>query len=543
MTRFPAMIAVALILGLTVAASCSPGHDNRRREAIRLAAGRLDSLDVTILSQNIYEKVKRKQIDSLRNATMSETDLGRRRNQLLALSELYRLTNADSAIRCASEALNCHPAAMTQRDSIRGELVLVKALATGGLFHAALTHLDSIHKGEIPDLDTKLEYWKASRVTYSYASSYIDKKDPLHNKYHAKGIECDDSLMRFLPADDKFRTFIYNENLVRNGMLDEAKEGLGRLMADLPAENNIYGMAAYQLAQVYKRQQNYKGYTDALATAAQSDIMGVVREGLAIPELAKWLYEEGEYERAHRYINFALDNANSGNIRTRTVTISTLLPIIDHTHREALVASHNSMQIYAVTSTVLFVITAALAVLFLRTTRRTRANEKNLESSRKKLEAYVGHFMELCSSYSSRLDQLTRLVTRKINSGQTDDLLKMINSGKINEQDSEDFYPLVDKAILDLFPDFVDNINTLLQPDKKIELKAGEVLTPELRIYAFVRLGVDQSTKIAQVLHYSVNTVYAYRNRMRNRAINRETFDSDVANIGSKINLIDNLPI
>ena len=57
-------------------------------------------------------------------------------------------------------------------------------------------------------------------------------------------------------------------------------------------------------------------------------------------------------------------------------------------------------------------------------------------------------------------------------------------------------------------------------------------MSPELRIYAFVRLGVDQSPKIAQILNYSVNTVYAYRNRMRNRAIDRDNFDSDVANLG-----------
>ncbi|MDE6298247.1 MAG: hypothetical protein K2M10_01180, partial [Muribaculaceae bacterium] len=127
--------------------------------------------------------------------------------------------------------------------------------------------------------------------------------------------------------------------------------------------------------------------------------------------------------------------------------------------------------------------------------------------------------------------------------GQTEDLLKMINSGKINEQDSADFYPLVDKALLDLFPDFVENINTLLLPDRQIELKPGELLTPELRIYVFVRLGIDQSTRIAQILHYSVNTVYTYRNRMRNRAIDRDNFDAQVADLGKKETWIDNLPL
>ena len=83
-----------------------------------------------------------------------------------------------------------------------------------------------------------------------------------------------------------------------------------------------------------------------------------------------------------------------------------------------------------------------------------------------------------------------------------------------------------------MYPNFVTNINSLLQPDSQIELKDETVLTPELRIYAFVKLGVDESVKIAQILRYSVSTVYAYRNRMRNRATDRENFEKEVNNFG-----------
>ena len=138
------------------------------------------------------------------------------------------------------------------------------------------------------------------------------------------------------------------------------------------------------------------------------------------------------------------------------------------------------------------------------------------------------------------LDQLAKLVIRKINAKQTDDLLKLVSSGRFTEEDNEEFYQLIDKAILDIFPNFVDNINTLLVPEKRIILKPDESLNPELRIYAFVRLGVDQSAKIAQILHYSVNTVYTYRNRMRNRAVNRDTFDNDIINLEHTKNFFQN---
>ena len=85
---------------------------------------------------------------------------------------------------------------------------------------------------------------------------------------------------------------------------------------------------------------------------------------------------------------------------------------------------------------------------------------------------------------------------------------------------------------MSLYPDFIEQINNLLQPDQRYDVdKNTESLNPELRIYGFVRLGVTESAKIAKILNYSANTVYSYRNRMRNKAIDRDTFDEDVMKI------------
>ena len=216
----------------------------------------------------------------------------------------------------------------------------------------------------------------------------------------------------------------------------------------------------------------------------------------------------------------------------RTVSIATFMPLIDEAYRHNIDSSNNKLLAYLLISTSLLLIAIILSAALIKNVRNSRSKEKKLEATSKMLEAYVGNFIGVCSNYASRLDQFSKLVTRKINAGQSEDLLKLISAGKVNDEESEEFYRLIDKAILDIFPDFVEQINTLLLPDKKIELKPDELLIPEVRIYAFVRLGVDQSNKIAQILNYSVNTVYSYRNRMRNRAIDREKFDVNIANLG-----------
>ena len=188
----------------------------------------------------------------------------------------------------------------------------------------------------------------------------------------------------------------------------------------------------------------------------------------------------------------------------------------------------DSALIYFLLTATLLIITGGLLFILMRQIKRARASERKVKQTAGLQEKYIGHFIELSSTYANRLQTLRKTVGRKIASGQADELLKMIDSGKFNDSQNEEFCTVFDSAFLDLYPDFVEGINNLLRPEERIDSAAAHTLTPELRIYAIVRLGVDESVKIAQILNYSVATVYSYRNRMRNRAISRESFDEDV---------------
>ena len=450
----------------------------------------------------------------------------------IEIADSYCQFNADSAIHYGARAVALIPEDTSPQTDTRARLSLINALGTAGLFIPAVKGLDSIGEA-VKDPSSRIEYWKSSRKLYFYMLTYVQDHGRYADIYRRRYIECDDSLLRYLPKEEPLYRFIKCERLVTEGRLNEAQKDLQQLMTAQGDSDNIYGMAAYQLAEVYKRKGDFRGYATYLATAAESDIKCCVREGLALPDLANWLYEHGDLNNAFNYINYALEEANQGNIRMRTVAISALMPVIDQAYRKEINDSRNNMVGFAMISSTLLLIAAVLLIIIMRSMAKMRGNERKLAASSRKLEAYVGNFIGLCSNYASRLQQLAALVTRKISSGQSDDLLRIVSSGKFNETGSDEFYKLIDKALLDIFPDFVDSINSLLQPDRQIELRKDDPLTPELRIYAFVRLGVDQSVQIAQILGYSTNTVYAYRNRMRNRAINRDTFDKDVADLGN----------
>ncbi len=212
----------------------------------------------------------------------------------------------------------------------------------------------------------------------------------------------------------------------------------------------------------------------------------------------------------------------------RMVEIAALLPLIDGAYRKKMASSRDELMIYLILVAVLLIVSGTLLSIALRNVQRTRQANRKLEWQTKMQESYIGHFLGLCSSYSERFESLRRFVSRKIASGQTDDLLKTLKSGKFTDPENDDFFKIFDETFFDLYPDFIDNFNQLLRPECRITLKKGAPLSTELRIYAFVRLGVEESVKIAQILHCSVSTIYTYRNRMRGRAINRDTFEQDV---------------
>ena len=132
-----------------------------------------------------------------------------------------------------------------------------------------------------------------------------------------------------------------------------------------------------------------------------------------------------------------------------------------------------------------------------------------------------------------KLKQFSKIVNRKISSGQTEDLYKLTKSGKFVEDQSVDFYKAFDEAFLHIYPDFLAGVNALLRPEERIVMEQEGVLNTELRILAFIRLGIEDTNRVAQILNLSVNTIYAYRTRLRNKFINRDTVERDILRIGT----------
>ena len=107
-------------------------------------------------------------------------------------------------------------------------------------------------------------------------------------------------------------------------------------------------------------------------------------------------------------------------------------------------------------------------------------------------------------------------------------MLQASSLARIPEEETTKFLTQFDKALLDLYPNFVEELNTLLQQDAQLIPKIPGTLNTELRICAFIRLGIKESSEIASLLFSPVQTIYNNRSKVKNRAINKDTFEADI---------------
>lgn len=478
-----------------------------------------------------YRKAKERLIDSLKIEAQKipANQAGKRSEALLKLGYEYRTYMADSAVVYFSRAEHEAQQSGNELMIVRCNIGTLSGLSAAGFFPEACNLLKVLENSKIPK-EALAEFYMAGGRLYTYMYNYVGEDAPFANGYRERYMAYDDSLVMAVPVNSNTGRFLRAERMVERGQYVEARKALGQLLKEIPQHDNIYGKAAYQMAEVYNRQGDPDGYAAYLAKAAISDLQGCVSEGWALPVLATWLYARGKFEEAYSYINLSLSDAMIGNARMRTVSLARTLPAIDEAYQDQLRNTQKKLVIWGVIGSLLGMVSIVMLVVLWHQVKNRREAHKKLRETSKMQEVYLGNFVGLCSSYSSRLDDCQKLVVRKLASGQTDELLKAMKSGKFTDK-TDNFHAIIDRTLLGLYPNFVEEVNALLRKEERMESKKDS-LPAELRIYALIRLGVDESSKIASILQYSANTVYAYRNKMRNKAINRDTFEADVANIG-----------
>jgi hypothetical protein len=324
-------------------------------------------------------------------------------------------------------------------------------------------------------------------------------------------------------------------------------------------------MAAFALAGNYKEGGDLEKYEEFLIKASLSDLKCCTMENVALQTLALLLFQKDDdhIERAERYIYTSMEDAKYYNNRLRILEISRIMPQIMSSY-QAVVKKQNKFLRYAIFFISLLVIGLLCTSFYIqRQNRKLAARRKDLAENNEQLialnqqladsnqhqaelnrqleelntklvdtnkrrEGLASIYIDLCAKYIDKLGKYQTLVKRKIKANQTQELLQTISSARISEEDAATFLNRFDKAFLELYPTFTEEFNALLTEDARIQPKSPVALTTELRTFALIRLGVKSTADIAGLLFLSIQTIYNCRSVIKNKAINKETFDEDV---------------
>ena len=443
----------------------------------------------------------------------------------------YKAYICDSAIHYLRVNLDWAERYGQRNAALETRLELAHLMASAGMYEEAAELLRQTDKASLPS-HLLPDYYNACHKLYTELSFYT-LDDSFKKHYQALATHYDDSLMQVLLPSSPLYLERRETREAAAGHPDEALSINDTRLAHAKPNTPEYALVTYQRSLLYRRLGNREEEKRYLALSALTDIRLSITDHASLWNLAELLYEEGDMEHAYRYIRFSWDETNRYNARSRSLQTAGILSLIDLTYQAMREKQNDRLRLYLWLISALIVLLVVAVGFIYRQMQRLSAARNKLEHANEQLqlsnnikEEYVGRFMNLCSVYINRLDTYRRMVNKKISAGQMEELLKMVRSREVLDTGLKELYDNFDTAFLHLFPDFVDKFNDLLQPEERIVLRKGELLNTELRIFALIRLGIDDSSQIAEFLRYSVNTIYNYRAKVKNKArISREDFE------------------
>ena len=530
-----------------------------------LAGESLDSLlnvlDKTIKEADTYVQIKENKLHELKKEARKTPPVSVERYHLNNDIYLeYKAYSSDSALHYLNENMLLARQLNDKERELKIQLELSYLLSSIGMYMEAADILNSIDRQTLPS-SLLGHYYTCYEHVYFEAGAAQPRYKMFASRYAKLSHAYRDSMQVTLDPSSATYLWLRETQLREAGKYDEALEFSDRRLAEASFGTPQYALVAYQRFRLFESMGKKDEHLYYLVLSAISDVRSAIKEQSSLMVLAQELNRKGDLKRAYDYINFSWEISQFYKTRLRSWMNITPLSMINGNYQDIIKQQNRELLIY-ITCVALLALLLVIALIYIYRQMKAlsiakkglqEVNERlfslneeleevnrhlrstNLELSESNLikEAYIARFFKLCSVYVDRLQAYRKLVNKKLQRGQVAELLKMTHlSNDIVTVEVQELYANFDSAFLHLFPNFVESLNALLLPDEQIVLKPDELLNTELRIFALIRLGIKDSSQIAELLHYSVNTIYNYRSRVKTKArVSRDDFEDLVAKI------------
>ena len=521
----------------------------------------LNVLDKTIKEADTYVQIKENKLHELKKKARKTSPFSVERYNLNNDIYLeYKAYSSDSALHYLNENMLLARQLNDKERELKIQLELSYLLSSIGMYMEAADILNLIGRQTLPS-----SLWGYYYTCYEHVYFEAGAAQPRYKMFASRYAKLShayrDSMQVTLDPSSATYLWLRETQLREAGKYDEALEFSDRRLAEASFGTPQYALVAYQRFRLFESMGKKDEHLYYLVLSAISDVRSAIKEQSSLMVLAQELNSKGDLKRAYDYINFSWEISQFYKTRLRSWMNITPLSMINGNYQDIIKQQNRELLIY-ITCVALLALLLVIALIYIYRQMKAlsiakkglqEVNERlfslneeleevncylrstNLELSESNLikEAYIARFFKLCSVYVDRLQAYRKLVNKKLQRGQVAELLKMTHlSNDIVTVEVQELYANFDSAFLHLFPNFVESLNALLLPEEQIVLKPDELLNTELRIFALIRLGIKDSSQIAELLHYSVNTIYNYRSRVKTKArVSRDDFEDLVAKI------------
>lgn len=449
----------------------------------------------------------------------------------------YTSYDNDSAVAWAMRSYNI---AKEIGDSVlvaKSKLNLVEQYTKSGYFTDASRYFHSINHSDLPGNLLPRYYDVGSDL---YGNSGYSAEDPaIKQNYWKISEKLRDSLYDIVQPN----TYLYFRNRIQEAINkhipDDALMLSGQWLKNTKAGTHEYAIVAYYRSEAYRIAKDTLGQKEWLARSAVADISNAVMDQASLWMLAGIIYNEGDIDRAYKYMDYSWQCVSRFSTHKRGWDITPILTVIDNTYQARMQTSNRRLTILIIIT--IFFLATSLCLLHYVQRKRTQLSEaqKALAESNRQLKAtieelhqtnaelheadrvkdkYIGQFFVIYSKYIDKLNAFRAKVRRKLKAGLKSDIMEMTNPDALSADEHKELMNNFDDVFLSLYPTFVDDFNALLKPDCKIRPVGKDKMNTTLRIFALIRLGINESSRIADILGYSPNSIYNYRTRAKNMA-------------------------
>lgn len=453
--------------------------------------------------------------------------------------EVYSAYKNDSALaaitRCEQLARQMKRPDLVGYCQARNALQCSKA----GLYAEALSTLSAVRRSDL-DANGRAAYYEACNHVYGELGVYSAIGEKQQSFYHLADVY-EDSILQTMDAGTELVMVKQELRALAENNFKEALKINNQRLEKYKEGTREFGVVAYYRYLIYDKMKQDDTARYWLCQSAISDVTHAVMDQAALWTLADKLSRQGDNERAYRYVRFAWHAATVFGTRVRSWQISPILSTIDQSYQKALDKRNTTLTVFIVAIAFLAILLVGLLYHMYKQRQRLATSNRKLSEVNRQLneanqvkETYIGQFIGICSLYINKMEAQRKQVNKLVLAHKYDEVKALTKSVEQTNQEVDELYENFDSVFLHLFPHFVDDLNSLLKPDAQIQLTHPGRLTTPVRVFALIRLGIEDSSKIAEFLHYSVNTIYNYRAKVKNGAIgDRNEFEQQVKLLGT----------